>query len=232
MSETTHVGDPIDRVKKAAAIILDFDGTLAATRGCWRRVYTRIFGKRGMQIPADWTSRVMGMTVTQAMETISRLYAPDTSADALLEEWREGFRDVFSDGMEFTPGGGEFIMQAHRRGARIGIASAMSHEAIDFFFSDKREYKEVVQAIVTCDDVSRSKPAPDVYLECARALGCEMSDSVIFEDSVIGLQGARAANPGHGVVCVLSSQEYAAEKRSLADFCVDDFTPFLEGGEQ
>lgn len=174
----------------------------------------------------------MGLTVSQAMEKISAEYAPDSSPEQLMGEWRAAFREIFSEGTEFTPGGGEFITQASRAGVRIGIASAMSREAIDLFFESKPEYRGVIQAIVTCDDVPRCKPAPDVFLECARALGCDMADVAIFEDSVLGLQGARAANPGHGVVCILSDPANLAEKRSPADYVTPDFRVFLDGAEE
>ena len=49
------------------------------------------------------------------------------------------------------------------------------------------------ETIVTADDVSRLKPAPDVYLEAARRVSVEPSRAVAIEDSAPGLASARAA---------------------------------------
>jgi len=48
-------------------------------------------------------------------------------------------------------------------------------------------------AIVTGDDVSRRKPAPDGYLEAALRLGTDPARSVAVEDSGPGIAAARAA---------------------------------------
>ncbi len=47
--------------------------------------------------------------------------------------------------------------------------------------------------VVTEQDVSRLKPAPDVYRETARRLGVPPADQLVFEDSVTGMAAARAA---------------------------------------
>ena len=52
---------------------------------------------------------------------------------------------------------------------------------------------EQFQAIVTADDVPNGKPAPDVFLECARRLGVAPERCYAFEDAELGLQAARAA---------------------------------------
>jgi HAD superfamily hydrolase (TIGR01509 family) len=54
-------------------------------------------------------------------------------------------------------------------------------------------------AIVTSEDYSNGKPAPDPYLTAARLLGVDPSECLVFEDTEIGRQSAYAA----GMECVL-----------------------------
>src|SRR3954469_23265224 len=49
------------------------------------------------------------------------------------------------------------------------------------------------QAIVTCDDVERRKPAPDVYLEAVRRLRADPARTIAIEDSAPGIASAKAA---------------------------------------
>lgn len=49
------------------------------------------------------------------------------------------------------------------------------------------------QVLVTADEVERPKPAPDVFLECARRLGVSPERCQVFEDSRYGLEAARSA---------------------------------------
>lgn len=51
----------------------------------------------------------------------------------------------------------------------------------------------VFDAVVTRDDVARGKPAPDTFLRAAALLGLEPGRCLVYEDSFIGLEAARAA---------------------------------------
>ena len=47
--------------------------------------------------------------------------------------------------------------------------------------------------VLSADDVARPKPAPDLYVELARALGADAGACVALEDSPTGVAAARAA---------------------------------------
>jgi len=46
-------------------------------------------------------------------------------------------------------------------------------------------------------DVARSKPAPDCFLEAMRREGCTPRETLIFEDSEIGLEAARRSGASY-----------------------------------
>jgi len=78
-----------------------------------------------------------------------------------------------------------------------------------------------VCAIVSADDVLRSKPAPDPYLKALDLLtphvaGLEASRIVAIEDSRWGLQAARAA----GMRTVAVTTSFAREDLASADLIV------------
>jgi HAD superfamily hydrolase (TIGR01509 family) len=49
------------------------------------------------------------------------------------------------------------------------------------------------EAIVTSEDVTRQKPAPDIFLEAARRIGVLPEHCRAYEDTDIGLQAIRSA---------------------------------------
>ena len=59
--------------------------------------------------------------------------------------------------------------------------------------------------VVSSDEVEHGKPAPDVYLEAARRLGCDPAGCLVVEDSLNGVRAAKAAGmtvvlvPNHSV---------------------------------
>jgi HAD superfamily hydrolase (TIGR01509 family) len=47
--------------------------------------------------------------------------------------------------------------------------------------------------VVTAEDVTHGKPAPDMFLLAAERMGVPASECVVFEDSVLGLEAAKRA---------------------------------------
>ena len=82
---------------------------------------------------------------------------------------------------------------------------------------------------ITCanGDVGRAKPAPDLYLEALAGLGLSPGEAIAFEDSLHGVQAAKAA----GLFCVavpnpvtasLALDEADLVVESLADLPLDE----------
>ena len=57
-----------------------------------------------------------------------------------------------------------------------------------------------VDGILSGADVEHSKPAPDCFLEAMRREGCTPQETLIFEDSEIGLEAARRSGASYFVV--------------------------------
>jgi sugar-phosphatase len=76
---------------------------------------------------------------------------------------------------------------------------------------------QVPEVVVTADQTSRGKPAPDPYLEAARRLGVDPAACLVVEDAPAGAESARAA--GCSVLAVLTTAS-RAELEPLADLVV------------
>jgi beta-phosphoglucomutase-like phosphatase (HAD superfamily) len=75
-------------------------------------------------------------------------------------------------------------------------------------------------AIVCGDDVARTKPAPDIFLECARRLGVEPRACVVLEDSLAGVEAGRAADAR--VIAVPERRPVDPRISEIADHVVVD----------
>src|SRR5699024_12651362 len=84
---------------------------------------------------------------------------------------------------------------------------------------------DLVDASIAIEDVAEPKPAPDMYVAAARALGAKPADCLGFEDSETGADAARAAGLQLIVVPSLPGQEPRAPRRlaSLADPVLTDW---------
>jgi len=78
-------------------------------------------------------------------------------------------------------------------------------------------------AVVTGDDVGATKPAPEIFLRAAELVGAAPVNTVVVEDSFIGIEAARAA----GMKCVGYAPPERIEelRRAGADESILEFPP-------
>jgi HAD superfamily hydrolase (TIGR01509 family) len=77
-----------------------------------------------------------------------------------------------------------------------GVAVALASNSVSVFVAralGAAGLHDAFDAVVTADRVERPKPAPDVYLAAAAAVGADPAGCVALEDSQTGVAAARAA---------------------------------------
>ena len=88
-------------------------------------------------------------------------------------------------------------------------------------------------AELTSLEVSRGKPAPDIYLLSAETLGTAPEDCLVFEDVPMGILAAKAAGMQVCGVWDRYSADREDQIREMADFYIRDFDElFANEGEQ
>jgi HAD superfamily hydrolase (TIGR01509 family) len=98
----------------------------------------------------------------------------------------------------------------------VAVASSAHRDVIDAAL-EATGLADVLQVIVSSDEMAHGKPAPDVYLEAARRLGVASSACLVVEDSLNGVLAGKAA----GMTVVLVPNESvppAPGTHELADF--------------
>jgi beta-phosphoglucomutase len=77
--------------------------------------------------------------------------------------------------------------------------------------------RQYFRAIVDGSQVARAKPAPDVYLRGAELLKVDPANCIVFEDSPVGVEAARAAE-----MRVVGLLTHAAQLENV-DLAIRDF---------
>jgi len=101
----------------------------------------------------------------------------------------------------------------------LGLASSSNRVVIDLVL-ERSGLARSFAATVSSEEVEHGKPAPDVYLAAARALGVDPRRTVAIEDSANGIRSAAAAAMA---VVAVPNREFppAPDALALADLCVD-----------
>jgi HAD superfamily hydrolase (TIGR01509 family) len=174
-----------------AGVIFDMDGVLLDSEQVWHEV------KRGLVL--DWGGRWIPGAATEMMGMSS----PEWSAH-LKDRMKVGrpaaeidtevvgrMQARYAEGLPLLPGAFDAVQRLAERWP-LGLASSSNRTLIDEAL-EAAGLSGYFEVTVSSEEVARGKPAPDVYLEAARALGVASGDAVAIEDSAPGLRSAYAA---------------------------------------
>jgi len=212
-----------DRIR---ALVFDFDGTLADSARIWEIVNSQFFAKRGIPHDPGFQDAIAGFNVVECARYVKERYGIADHVDDIIAEWEETYLKLYATDLDYIQGAVDFIRAMRERGLKIGIATAADMQALGAYFSAHEDTRGLFDVIVTTTDVGRPKPDPAVYLECMHRLGASPDTCVIFEDTVTGLQGAKAT--GSRVVCIHSTDTNLPQKQELSDCIVVNYIPLLQ----
>jgi putative hydrolase of the HAD superfamily len=181
-------------VPQLSAVVFDFDGLIFDSETPEYESHRQVFERAGVELTLDeWCNQIgvwaAGHDEGWAEQLIVRALSAPTRDDYLAAK-----RRIFQEVMPREPMRGIRELLEALAGAGVAAAVASTSPARWVVPSVERlGLTPHFAAIVTGDDVKRRKPAPDVYLEAARRVGADPSESVALEDSAPGITAAKAA---------------------------------------
>jgi len=208
------------RCASMSAVIFDMDGSLLDSERFARTVYQRTAQSLGWKIEDGLFESLLGRTQEDAQRRLAKQLGPDfplgafqaSVGGAMLahQDWRSLVKH----------GATELLEYLRYLGLPTAVAtSTMTQEALKRLESSG--LLEYFDAVVGGDDVERGKPAPDIFLEAAKRLGVSPHKCVVFEDSVNGIEAAKAADMT--VIHVIDLQQPTARSRDIAYLVVRSF---------
>jgi HAD superfamily hydrolase (TIGR01509 family) len=175
------------------AILFDCDGLLLETESRWTIAETGLLERHGGAYTHAFKRRLLGTSRERSQELIAEyLGLPLAQAPALGDELEARFTEALAEhGTEPMPGVVDLLEELE---GKLPIAVASNNgEAIVRVALEIAGITRFFQAVVCASSTLAGKPAPDVYLAAAAALGADPSRSVALEDSATGVTAARAA---------------------------------------
>ncbi|MEU8774269.1 HAD family phosphatase [Streptomyces sp. NPDC048606] len=197
------------RTRHHDAVVFDLDGTLVDSVRPDFLACSALFERYGLSLPRErWAREVCGRP--QGYPVLFALLreglGPGAGAgagpdDAELRRELEARWEEFMnpEHVRLLPGVRGTLERSRSAGLRLAVASS-SHGAWVRRWLRHHDIEHHFDAVVTGDDVVRHKPAPEAYLTAAASLATPADRCVAVEDSLTGIEAARAA--GMTVVAV------------------------------
>lgn len=200
---------------KIKGIIFDFNGVLLWDTplhdAAWKQVSARL---RGWELSGqEMIEKVHGRTNALILEYLAGGPLPQAKLEAWALEKEALYRQMCLDlGENFTlsPGAVELLERLAAQEIPHAIASSSEKNNMAFYLRHLHLTRWFDPAQIIYDDGTlRGKPAPDMYLRAAAALGLPPADCMVVEDAISGIASARAA--GIGCIAALGPAERQAE---------------------
>lgn len=177
-------------VRAFDAVIWDMDGTMFDTEklhvDCWREVFER----HGYANPHASLLKMIGKNEEASNEILLQDFGSDFPHVSLRAEKNEAvLARIERDGLPFKAGLLDMLDWLESQGLPSAIASSTAYAKI-MAHLEHAGISRYFTAVVGGDQVERSKPYPDIFLEAAKRLGADPKRCLAFEDSHNGVTAA------------------------------------------
>ena len=202
------------------AFLFDLDGVVVDSNGLHVESWKEVARRHGFDCPDPEHIGKCGLRTRAVIRDLLRWPVTDAEADRIGFEKEDLYREwIRRDGIRAIPGVLAFLAEAQRLGIPCAVGSSAPRENVDLCLR-ALDAERFFAAAVSGADVSRGKPAPDIFLKAAAGLGIAPAQCLVFEDAPAGVAAAHAA--GLRACALLTS--HAREELADADFVAPDFT--------
>jgi beta-phosphoglucomutase family hydrolase len=221
------------------ACLFDLDGVLTQTAvvhaKAWKEMFDAFLETQDGQQPfdehADYDEYVDGKPREDGVRdflTSRGIDADDHLVDELATKKNDIVQQVIErDGVEPYEGSVRYLEAARDAGLRRAVVSS-SHNCEQVLKAAGIDHllEARVDGDTAVEQALKGKPAPDMFLAGAKALGVEPAQAAVFEDALVGVEAGRAGAFGHVVGLDRVGQRDALAEHG-ADVVLDDLAELL-----
>lgn len=204
------------------AVIFDLDGTLVDSMGIWKEIDIEYLGARGLTLPADLQKSIEGMSFSETAHYFKERFQLSDTIDEIKAAWNQMAWDKYSKEIQFKTGAKEFVKYLREHGIKTGIATSNSIELVKAVLGN-HDMEKYFDSIHTSCEVSKGKPAPDIYELVARDLGVKASQCLVFEDVPQGIMAGKNAGMKVCAIADSYSEPFVDKKKEISDYFIEDY---------
>ncbi len=175
------------------AVLFDLDGTLVDNMPFHIEAWIETARSLGREITAAEVMRDFAGRRNEEILPALLGRAMSTAEIATIADAKEArYRELFGPHVAPVRGAVALLDALDEHGVVFGIASAAPKPNRDFVL-ERLGLRERFRVVVGAEEVTRGKPAPDLFLLGAERLGVAPAEVLVFEDAHLGVQAAVAA---------------------------------------
>lgn len=175
-----------------AALLLDFDGTVADTAPLHAEAFCQAFASYPFAIDYQ---RLAGMSTSDAVRAVFATNGAECSQDEVLEltaRKQALVRALIADRLRPASGVAEFLDKAVAKDLRLGLVTSGSRGTVQLSLQ-VLGLRRLFACVICADDVRRAKPDPEGYRLALDQLDVSAPEALVIEDALPGFSASAAA---------------------------------------
>ena len=204
---------------KFAAVIFDMDGVLVDSEPYHIESYQHALAKFGINFQGIDYKRFLGKTALQIFAELFQGNGVQENPQEWAERKEAFYRVIIEKQLQPAKELIPLLDELLRFGTKLGVATSAPRKNLEAVLRCT-QLKSYFQSTLGLEDITHPKPHPEIYLKSATRLGMSTSRCAVIEDSVVGLEAARAA----GMFAIGITTSSPAELLTPANVIFDSFS--------
>lgn len=177
------------------AAIFDMDGVLIDSEPIYQVANDELFASLGISLEKDEYASFVGTNTEFMWTKLKNKYDLPQPLEYLIKISKkvrlEALENIYT--LEPIDGVVRFLELLKAKGYRMAVASSSPKNQIELV-TGKLNIKRFFDTLVSGDEVTHSKPAPDIFLKASEILDVKPEDCFVVEDSTNGAIAAKKGN--------------------------------------
>jgi len=185
-------------VTALSGLLLDLDGTLVLSEKAHRITWQHFFGSWGVEVDDEkYRSTFMGR---RANDVLAAEPGPWTGHDlSAITAAMMAHAETLGHVVDPVPGAASLIRRASAAGVPMAVVTSAGRVWAEDVLGRRLDVRDLVQVLVTAEDVATGKPSPEGYLLGCERLGVPPAECAGVEDSTSGVRALLDAGVKHVV---------------------------------
>jgi beta-phosphoglucomutase len=207
------------------AVIFDLDGVIVSTDDCHYEAWKKMADEEGIYFDKTINNRLRGVSRMESLEIVLERAVKEYSDEEKLQlaERKNGYYKEFITKLtpnDILPGAKENLEELRKNGIKIAIGSSSKNTPVILKQIGLDNYFD---AVSDGNNITNSKPDPEVFLNAADMLGIPYNECMIVEDADAGIEAGKSA--GMKTVSVHGAKGADIEFEDLSEKSLIDYLP-------
>lgn len=202
------------------AVIFDLDGTLVDNNAYHIEAFRAFYNKIGKPFTVnEYKQNINGRVNREIFNYVFNTTLSPEKIEAYTNEKEAMYRELYAAHIQPLNGLIDFLKELEAAKIPKAIATSGIIPNINFMF-EHVPIKNYFFSVIDSTQIEQGKPHPEIFLKAAVSVNAVPSECIAFEDSLAGVQSAKAA----GMKVIALTTTHAAEDLADADLVIKDYT--------